>query len=151
MVEKTGLVTRLRTRKNLLVTIPNSTLMSAQTSNYTMSAENYGIIVHTKVTIGYDVKHDTIENLLLSAARATKHIEKHPLPFVIVTTLDDFYVEYEINAYTKHTDLLSIIYSELHQNILDAFHQSGVEIMSPHIFAHRNDLEPQIPKEDMNR
>ncbi len=151
VVEKTGLVTRLRTRKNLLVTIPNSTLMSAQTSNYTMSAENYGIIVHTKVTIGYDVKHDTIENLLLSAARATKHIEKHPLPFVIVTTLDDFYVEYEINAYTKHTDLLSIIYSELHQNILDAFHQSGVEIMSPHIFAHRNDLEPQIPKEDMNR
>ena len=151
VVEKTGLVTRLRTRKNLLVTIPNSTLMSAQTSNYTMSAENYGIIVHTKVTIGYDVKHDIIENLLLSAARATKHIEKHPLPFVIVTTLDDFYVEYEINAYTKHTDLLSIIYSELHQNILDAFHQSGVEIMSPHIFAHRNDLEPQIPKEDMNR
>ena len=151
VVEKTGLVTRLRTRKNLLVTIPNSTLMSAQTSNYTMSAENYGIIVHTKVTIGYDVKHDTIENLLLSAARATKHIEKHPLPFVIVTTLDDFYVEYEINAYTKHTNLLSIIYSELHQNILDAFHQSGVEIMSPHIFAHRNDLEPQIPKEDMNR
>ena len=151
VVEKTGLVTRLRTRKNLLVTIPNSTLMSAQTSNYTMSAENYGIIVHTKVTIGYDVKHDTIENLLLSAARATKHIEKRPLPFVIVTTLDDFYVEYEINAYTKHTNQLSTIYSELHQNILDAFHQSGVEIMSPHIFAHRNDLEPQIPKEDMGR
>ena len=151
VVEKTGLVTRLRTRKNLLVTIPNSTLMSAQTSNYTMSAENYGIIVHTKVTIGYDVKHDTIENLLLSAARATKHIEKRPLPFVIVTTLDDFYVEYEINAYTKHTNQLSTIYSELHQNILDAFHQSGVEIMSPHIFAHRNDLELQIPKEDMGR
>jgi small-conductance mechanosensitive channel len=97
------------------------------------------------------MKHELIENLLLSAAKSTKNLLQKPLPFVRVTALDDFYVEYEINAYTKHTDLLSIIYSELHQNILDAFHQSGVEIMSPHIFAHRNDLEPQIPKEDMGR
>ena len=147
VVEKTALVTRLRTRKNLVVTIPNSNLMSAQTSNYTSSAENYGIIVHTKVTIGYDVKHDIIENLLLAAAHGTRHIDRKPLPFVMVTQLDDFYVEYEINAYTHRTDQLSTIYSELHQNILDAFHGAGVEIMSPHIFAHRQDLELQIPKE----
>ena len=147
VVEKTALVTRLRTRKNLLVTIPNSNLMSAQTSNYTASAENYGIIVHTKVTIGYDVKHDIIENLLLAAAHGTRHIDRKPQPFVMVTQLDDFYVEYEINAYTHRTDQLSTIYSELHQNILDAFHGAGVEIMSPHIFAHRQDLELQIPKE----
>ena len=147
VVEKTALVTRLRTRKNLVVTIPNSNLMSAQTSNYTSSAENYGIIVHTKVTIGYDMKHDIIENLLLAAAHGTRYIDKKPLPFVMVTQLDDFYVEYEINAYTHRTDQLPAIYSQLHQNILDAFHGAGVEIMSPHIFAHRQDLELQIPKE----
>ena len=147
VLEKTALVTRVRTRKNEIITIPNSNLMSAQTSNYTAAAHNYGIIVHTKVTIGYDMKHEIIENLLLSAARATKHIEKKPLPFVRVTLLDDFYVEYEINAYTRHAELLSEIYSQLHQNILDHFHTAGVEIMSPHIFAHRNDLELQIPKE----
>jgi small-conductance mechanosensitive channel len=146
VVEKTGLVTRLRTRKNELVTIPNSNLMSAQTSNYTVSAENYGVIVHTKVTIGYDMSHTLIENLLLQAARSTKYVEKKPLPFVRVTALDDFYVEYEINAYTRRADHLSDIYSELHQHILDAFHTAGVEIMSPHIFAHRNNLELQIPK-----
>ncbi len=148
VIEKTALVTRVRTRKNEVLTIPNSNLMSAQTSNYTFAAANYGIIVHTKVTIGYDMKHELIENLLLASAKATKHLQQKPLPFVRVTSLDDFYVEYEINAYTHHTELLSDIYSELHQNILDHFQEAGVEIMSPHIFAHRDNLELQIPKSD---
>ncbi|MCR5819172.1 MAG: mechanosensitive ion channel family protein [Prevotella sp.] len=147
VLEKTVLVTRIRTRKNEVITIPNSNLMNSQTSNYTFAAENYGVIVHTKVTIGYDMQHELIENLLLEAAKATPMIQKKPLPFVRVTALDDFYVEYEINAYTTHSDHLSDIYSKLHQNILDSFHQAGVEIMSPHIFAHRDNLEPQIPKQ----
>ena len=147
VIEKTVLVTRIRTRKNDVITIPNSNLMTSQTTNYTFSAHNYGVIVHTKVTIGYDMKWNLIRDLLLKAAHETPYIVKKPEPFVRITTLDDFYVEYEINAYTHKPEQLSLIYSELHQNILDNFHTAGVEIMSPHIFAHRNDLELQIPKE----
>lgn len=150
VIEKTALVTRIKTLKNEVITIPNSNLMSSQTSNFTFAAENYGVIVHTKVTIGYDMKHELIEGLLLAAAKSTRYLLQKPLPFVRVTSLDDFYVEYEINAYTHHTNHLSEIYSELHQHILDHFHGAGVEIMSPHIFAHRNDLELQIPKNENN-
>lgn len=150
VIEKTALVTRIKTLKNEVITIPNSNLMSSQTSNFTFAAENYGVIVHTKVTIGYDMKHELIEGLLLAAAKSTRYLLQKPLPFVRVTSLDDFYVEYEINAYTHHTNHLSEIYSELHQQILDHFHGAGVEIMSPHIFAHRNDLELQIPKNENN-
>lgn len=146
VIEKSVLVTRIRTRKNDVITIPNSNLMTSQTTNYTFSAHNYGVIVHTKVTIGYDMQWQQIRDLLLAAAAKTSHLQKKPEPFVRITALDDFYVEYEINAYTRKSDLLSDIYSELHQNILDSFHSNGVEIMSPHIFAHRSDLPVQIPK-----
>ena len=146
VIEKSVLVTRIRTRKNDVITIPNSNLMTSQTTNYTFSAHNYGVIVHTKVTIGYDMQWQLIRDLLLAAAAKTSHLQKKPEPFVRITALDDFYVEYEINAYTRKSELLGDIYSELHQNILDSFHSNGVEIMSPHIFAHRNDLELQIPK-----
>ena len=146
VIEKSVLVTRIRTRKNDVTTIPNSNLMTSQTTNYTFSAHNYGVIVHTKVTIGYDMQWQQIRDLLLAAAAKTSHLQKKPEPFVRITALDDFYVEYEINAYTRKSDLLSDIYSELHQNILDSFHSNGVEIMSPHIFAHRSDLPVQIPK-----
>ena len=147
VIEKTMLVTRIRTRKNDVITIPNSNLMTSQTSNYTFAAQNFGIVVHTKVTIGYDVRWQEIRQLLLDAAHATKGLRQHPEPFVLVTALDDYYVEYEVNAYTNHYEKLSLIYSELHHNILDSFHSNGVEIMSPHIYAHRTDLELQIPKE----
>ena len=146
VIEKSVLVTRIRTRKNDVITIPNSNLMTSQTTNYTFSAHNYGVIVHTKVTIGYDMQWQQIRDLLLDAAAKTAHLQKKPEPFVRVTALDDFYVEYEINAYTRKSEMLSDIYSELHQNILDSFHSNGVEIMSPHIFAHRSDLPVQIPE-----
>lgn len=147
VIEKTMLVTRIRTRKNNVITIPNSSLMTSQTTNYTFSAQNFGLVVHTKVTIGYDVRWQEIRQLLLDAAHATKGLRQHPEPFVLVTALDDYYVEYEVNAYTNQYDKLPIIYSELHHNILDSFHSNGVEIMSPHIYAHRTDLELQIPKD----
>ena len=148
VIEKSVLVTRIRTRKNDVITIPNSNLMTSQTTNYTFSAHNYGVIVHTKVTIGYDMQWQLIRDLLLDAASKTSHLQKKPEPFVRITALDDFYVEYETNAYTRKSEMLSDIYSELHQNILDSFHSNGVEIMSPHIFAHRNDLPVQIPEQN---
>ena len=147
VVERTILVTRVRTLKNELVTIPNSSLMGSQISNYTFSARRYGIIVHTKITIGYDEPWKKIEGLLLQAAEKTEGIKQHPKPFVRVTSLDDFYVEYEINAYTERYKTMTAVYSSLHANILDTMHRAGVEIMSPSIFATRPNLPTQIPEE----
>ena len=147
VIEKSMLVTRIRTRKNDIVTIPNSNMMSSQTSNYTFSAQRYGIIVHTKITIGYDEPWKKIETLLVQAAENTDGIKRHPKPFVRITALDDFYVEYEINGITDRAKTLSTVYSALHQQILDTMHGAGVEIMSPHIEAQRSELPLQIPKE----
>ncbi|MDE5998708.1 MAG: mechanosensitive ion channel family protein [Bacteroidaceae bacterium] len=149
VIEKTMLVTRIRTRKNEIMTIPNSNMMSSQTSNFTLSAQRYGVIVHTKITIGYDEPWHKIENLLLEAADRTDGIKKDPKPFVRITTLDDFYVEYEINGCTDRAKTMPVVYSTLHQNILDTMHDAGVEIMSPHIEAQRRDIPVQIPKDKL--
>ena len=145
VIEKSMLVTRIRTRKNEVVTIPNSNIMSAQTSNFTFSARRYGVLAHTSITIGYDEPWQKIERLLVEAALATDGIKKTPPPFVIIKSLDDFYVEYEINACTDRARTLPVVHSTLRQNILDHFHRAGVEIMSPHIEARRDNLPVQIP------
>lgn len=151
VIEKSVLVTRIRTRKNEVITIPNSNLLGSQTSNFTFAAKNYGVVVHTKVTIGYDEPWQKIRDLLLAAARDTNGLQKKPEPYVHVTALDDFYVEYEVNGFCRRAESLSEVYSELHRNILDRFHSNGVEIMSPHIFAHRDNLPVQIPEKDRDR
>ena len=146
VIEKTVLVTRIRTRKNEVITIQNSSLMGSQTSNFTVAARNYGIIVHTKVTIGYDEPWQKIKDIMESAALATPGIQRKPRPFMMITALDDFYVEYEINAYTNDAVKLPAVYSELHANLLRRFFEEGVEIMSPHIYARRDGIDLQMPE-----
>ncbi|MEG2819890.1 MAG: mechanosensitive ion channel family protein, partial [Muribaculaceae bacterium] len=148
VIEKTPFVTRLRTPKNELVTIPNSFIMSSHTVNYSASARNFGLIIHTEVTIGYDAKWRQVHQLLIDAALSTKDVNKEPLPFVLETALSDNYPVYQINAYISDADKLAIISSDLHQNIQDKFNEAGVEIMSPHYYSHRNGNESTIPKED---
>ena len=147
VIEKTVLVTRIRTRKNEVVTIQNSSLMGSQTSNFSVAARNFGIIVHTKVTIGYDVPWQKIKEIMESAALETPGIKHKPHPFMMITALDDFYVEYEINAYTDDAVKLPAVYSALHANLLKRFFEEGVEIMSPHIYARRDGIELQMPEE----
>ena len=147
VIEKTVFVTRIRTRKNEVVTIQNSSLMGSQTSNFTVAARNFGIIVHTKVTIGYDVPWQKIKEIMESAALATPGVKHKPHPFMMITALDDFYVEYEINAYTDDAVKLPAVYSALHANLLKRFFEESVEIMSPHIFARRDGIDTQMPEE----
>ena len=145
IMEKTLLITRIRTIKNVDITIPNSMVLGAHIVNYSSSDKGVGLILNTTVTIGYDSPWRQIHELLISAAFETKFILKEPKPFVLQTSLDDFYVSYEINAYTKESNKMAIIYSELHSKIQDKFNEAGVEIMSPHYGAMRDGNQTAIP------
>lgn len=147
VVEKTALVTRIRTPKNELVTIPNSFIMSSHTTNYTESARELGLIIHSEVTIGYDTPWRKVHQLLIDAAKATDGVSSEPEPFVLETKLNDFYPVYQINAYIKEADKLPQIYSSLFQNIQDKFAEADVEITSPAYTAFRNGNESTVPKE----
>lgn len=145
VIEKTLLVTRLRTPKNEEVTIPNSSVLSGNTVNYSTMARTVGLIIHTTVTIGYDVPWKKMHQALLNAADRTEAILKEPKPFVLQTSLDDFYVSYQINGYTRETNRFNRIYSSLHQNIQDCCNEMGIEIMSPHYRAQRDGNNTTIP------
>jgi len=146
VIEKSMLVTRIRTIKNEIISIPNATVMSSHTINYSNEAETGGgLILYTTVTIGYDVPWKKMHQALLKAADKTEMLLKTPAPFVLQTSLDDFYVSYQINAYTKDPNNQAAIYSELHQNIQDCCNEAGIEIMSPHYRAARDGNPSTIP------
>jgi small-conductance mechanosensitive channel len=62
------------------------------------------------------------------------------------TALNDFYVTYEINAYTANARDMIDTYAVLHANIQDRFFAAGVEIMSPHYTSIRDGNTVQIPE-----
>jgi small-conductance mechanosensitive channel len=145
VMERTLLVTRIRTIKNVDVTIPNGIVLNGQVVNYSALASTSGLILHTTVTIGYDAPWRQVHALLIDAARRTTLLEQEPPPFVLQTSLDDFYVSYEINATTLQPSKMASIYAELHQNIQETFNEARMEIMSPHYGALRDGNATAMP------
>lgn len=145
VVERTALVTRIRTIKNVDVNVPNATVLGSEIHNFSTCAQDQGLILHTTVTIGYDAPWRTVHDLLINAALATEGILESPKPFVLQTSLDDFYVSYQINAFTNQPNRMAVIYSGLHSNIQEKFNEGGVEILSPHYRAERDGNQVTIP------
>jgi small-conductance mechanosensitive channel len=130
VMEKTILVTRLRTIHNQDVTVPNSTILASHTVNYSSAAREEGLILSAEVTIGYDTAWQRVHGLLLQAAAATADVCSDPQPFVFQKSLDEFYVVYELNIYTKHPGRMFHIQSELFAHIQDLFREAGIDMMS---------------------
>ena len=133
VVEKNAFITRLKDIKGNIVTVPNNSILSQQTVNYTAALRHgEGTIVHSDFTFTYVVPRQTIEEYLLEAASRCTLLLKEPEPFVLVTALEDFYTRYEINAYTRDTERLFEVYSELHKHIIDVFREHHLNPTSSH-------------------
>lgn len=140
--EEEGVVThigtfslKLVTRTREEVTIPNSTLASTPVRNYTRHSAQDGLVVTTGVTIGYDVPWRQVHALLQLAAARTPQLLAGHKPFVLQSSLSDFYVQYQLNVAVADPKERVHALSRLHAEIQDAFNEFGVQIMSPNFEA----------------
>jgi len=147
VIERSLIVTRIRTFVNEEITFPNGTVLAGAVVNYSARAGQEGLALRVTAGIGYDVDWRRVHALMIDAARATEHIRQEPAPWVLQIGLGDYAVQYELRAYTDAPLLLDLTYSLLRQKVLDAFNRAGVEIMTPSIFAHRDASDLAIPAE----
>jgi small-conductance mechanosensitive channel len=141
VIEKTPFVTRIRTLKNEVITIPNSFMLSSQTTNYTASADNYGLIIHVAIGVSYSVPNTRVHELLIKAARMTEGVLSDREPFVLDKKFEDLYQQYEINAYIADANAIGRIYSKLHHNIQNTFIEAGVELQVPFVVSQTDTLQ----------
>ncbi len=139
--------TYIRTVKNEEVHIANSVLISAATKNFSRLADSDGLLLPTRVTIGYNTPWRQVEAMLVEAARRTTGLLPEPKPFVLQIALSDFYVEYELNVRLEVPNQRMVVLARLHANIQDVFNENSVQIMSPHYLG--DPAKPHIvPKPD---
>ncbi|KAB8030975.1 mechanosensitive ion channel family protein [Fluviispira multicolorata] len=135
VIEKKLLVIRVRTIKNVDITIPSSMILASHIVNYSSSAQSHGLIINTVVTIGYETPWRRVNELLIKAALKTKDVSAEPAPFIFQIKLNDFHASYELNCYTKQPNLIDEINSELNQNIQDLFREAEVLLISPNYYS----------------
>lgn len=125
------LTTRFLTIKNEIITIPNSYIMTRHITNYSAHEGREAVLISTTVGIGYDSPWRQIEAILLTAASRTESVLKEPPPFVVPLSLNSYDVTYEVNAYLRPDVRRYAGLAELNRNVLDAFNEYGVQIMTP--------------------
>ncbi|MGK7883038.1 MAG: mechanosensitive ion channel family protein [Crocosphaera sp.] len=151
VIDKTILSTRICNGNNEIITIPNSILIASSIINYSATIRDLKepLVIDTTITLGYDVPWRLVYETLINCALETTDILEDPEPYVWQTSLDDFYISYQLRVYTNKTKSVAIgnIYSELHQKIQDKCAEVGIEIMSPHYAAVRDGHQNTIPED----
>lgn len=121
--------TEIQTEDRDLTTLPNMYLVN----NPVTVVHDSGTIISATLSLGYDVPHGQIDELLKVAAEETGLDDA----FVLVIDLNDFSVTYRVGGFSTDTNRLLTIKSNLRKNILKILHESGIEIVSPNFMNQR--------------
>jgi small-conductance mechanosensitive channel len=115
--------TQVQTEFRDLVTVPNLFMVTQPLHVVRKS----GTIVGCKLSLGYDVHHERVTDILLAAASRVGLKDA----FVQVTDLGDFSISYRIAGLLEDVQSLISARSDLRKAVLDALHGAGIEIVSP--------------------
>ena len=130
--------TEIQTEDRNLLMMPNLYLVT----NPVKVVHGSGTIITAEVSLGYDVEHHKIEDLLIEAANKTELTD----PFVYVMELGDFAVTYKISGFLANTKHLLSTPSKLRRHMMDCLHANNIEIASPSIMNQRPLNKVLIPK-----
>lgn len=125
------LATKIITRENYVVTVPNAVVVSGKITNLSAQNPGGGVNLTTGVTIGYDTPWRQVHAMLELAARRAEGIDHAQPPLVRQLSLMDWYISYELQVRLLPGTSLAVARNALHSTIQDVFNEFGVQIMSP--------------------
>ena len=122
--------TEIQTEDRDLVTVPNLYMVTQPMKVVRAS----GTIVSAEVSLGYDIPRTRASRLLREAAGKAGLADS----FIHVRDLGDYSVTYRIAGLLEDVKSLISVRSRLREEMLDALHRAGIEIVSPHFMNTRS-------------
>ena len=121
--------TEIQTEDRDPATVPNLFLVT----NPVTVVHDSGTIISATLSLGYDLSHRHVEELLIQAAEDAGLSDA----FVLVGELGDFSVSYRVGGFFDDVSKLLTAKSNLRKKILSVLHKNGVEIVSPNFMNQR--------------
>jgi len=90
------------------------------------------------VTVGYELPSEQVEKALLEAAAKVEGVLKEPKPYVWVTSLLNFSVEYTLYVFISQISKLIVIDSNLKRTVLDVCRKHGIDLTTPSLIQSVN-------------
>lgn len=124
--------TKLTTPDNKLVQLPNSTIVSANITNFSAQPTRR---VELTVSASYDAPTEQVLALLSRMAADHPLVLDDPAPVVHVDSYGDSAVGYVLRAWCANTDYWTVYY-DLMDGFKPAFDNAGIEMTYPHVNVH---------------
>ena len=121
--------TRIKTRDDILITIPNSIIANSKIINESAPIPNFRVRVAISVAYGSDI--DLVEKTLLEIASANENILPEPAPRVRFREFGDSSLNFELLCWAKDPALRGRIIHELNSIIYKKFNECGITIPFP--------------------
>jgi small-conductance mechanosensitive channel len=130
--------TRIKTRDDVIVTIPNSIMANSKIINESAPIPRFRIRVPVGVAYGSNL--EKVEDILLAVTNANENIEKYPEPRVRLRTFADSSVNFQLLCWVKDPrekglqihNLLKAAYNAFdEQDISIPFPQRDIHIINP--------------------
>lgn len=124
--------TKLTTPDNKLVQLPNSTIVSANITNFSAQPTRR---VELTVSASYDAPTEQVLALLSRMASDHPLVLDDPAPMVHVDSYGDSAVGYVLRAWCANADYWTVYY-DLMDGFKPAFDNAGIEMTYPHVNVH---------------
>ncbi len=119
--------TRLLTRDDIEVTVPNAVIANAQIVNET-GGPHEKMRVRVKVDAAYGSDVDRVEQVLLGCVNGVEHVCTEPAPRVRFRAFGASGLAFELLAWIESPVYRGRVLHELNRNVYTAFREAGIEI-----------------------
>lgn len=131
-IEEIDLIyTKMRTLDNVQISVPNQELLKTDIANY---GKKRVIRRSCTITAGYNTEPDHIEKTLLEASGKVKGVLKKPAPYVWVSELANFGVNYTLYVFIDEIGRIREIDADLNLEVLQTCSQYGIDLSTPSLF-----------------
>lgn len=131
-VQEIGMAyTVLATPDNKIISIPNSSVVSGDIVNYTVSGTRR---VEVKVQAVYSESSQQVIDALLQAGTVDK-VLLDPAPMAVIDSYGESAINYSLRVWTKSEDFWDV-YFVINQNIRKIFEAQGIKMAYPHMHVY---------------
>ena len=133
--------TRIKTRDDILISIPNSIIANSKIINESAPVESFRVRVPIGVSYGSDI--DLVEATLIQIASENSNILSDPAPRARFRKFGDSSLDYELLCWAKEPSLRGSTIHQLNKAIYKKFNELGIVIPFPQRDLHIYNSNPE--------
>jgi len=122
--------TRFKTLDNVMLSVPNQELLKTGIKDF---GKRTKVRRHCTISVGYEEPREKVEGILLDVVGMIEGVLDDPKPYVWLTKMADFGVEYTLYVFTNQVRRIDKFDADLNRTVFDICNKNGLDLRTPQL------------------